>query len=244
MELKRILKAISIIRPSQIRIRRGNCPLHGPSIFLRLNDSMLGVRCAYCGAAPIATSIAAVLQELIPDFRNKEHYELSSRGPFFEFLEQNVEKLTYTEYFDDIEPGKYKKDVQCQDVQKLTFEDSVFDVVTSTEVFEHVPDDIAGFGEIYRVLRNGGYFIFTVPLSDSEDTVTRAVIEDGRIKYLLSPEYHDDSIRGERRVLVFRDYGRDIVHRLKRAGFRGVRIVEVPDFGSFGYYRGVMVARK
>ena len=242
MELKKLLKAISIINPRQFRIRRGICPLHGPSIFLRLNDSMLGVRCACCGAAPIATSIAAVLQDLVPDFRSKEHYELSSRGPFFEFLKKNVKKLTYSEYFDDIEAGRCKEGVLCQDVQKLTFEDSVFDVVTSTEVFEHVPDDNAGFGEIYRVLRSGGYF--TVPVFEKEDTVTRAVIENGEIKCLLSPEYHDDSIRGDKRVLVYRDYGRDILQKLERVGFREARMVDVQDFGGFGFNRCVITARK
>ena len=57
----------------------------------------------------------------------------------------------------------------CQDVQHLTFDDAEFDICTSTEVFEHVPDDIKGFKEIYRVLKDDGVFIFTVPIHDEED---------------------------------------------------------------------------
>jgi ubiquinone/menaquinone biosynthesis C-methylase UbiE len=39
-----------------------------------------------------------------------------------------------------------------QDVQHLTFSDASFDVVTSNQVFEHVPDDIKGYAECLRVL--------------------------------------------------------------------------------------------
>lgn len=244
MNTNKIFKALSIVNLRQLRIRKGVCPLHGASLFLKLNNSMLGIRCSVCGAAPIATSIATILQDLIPDYRNKKHYELSSRGPFFEFLNKNVRDLTYSEYFEDVPQGEYKEDVQCQDIQHLTFVDSEFDVVTSTEVFEHVPDDAEGFGEIFRVLRNEGVFIFTVPLFSVEQTVTRALVENNKIRYLLPPAYHDDSIRGVGKVLVFRDYGMDIVSRLENVGFKNVNIINVPDSGGFGFNREVIVAYK
>jgi SAM-dependent methyltransferase len=114
--------------------------------------------------------------------------------------------------------------VLCQDVQQLTFPDASFDVCTSTEVFEHVADDARGFREIRRVLRAGGAFVFTVPLGDAEATVERAESQGGRIVHLLPPEYHGDRIRGRDRVLAFRNYGRDIVERLRTAGFAHARI--------------------
>ncbi len=46
----------------------------------------------------------------------------------------------------------------------------------------------------------------------------------GGIEYLLPPEYHVDPFKGGAQVLVFRDYGRDIVRRLEYAGFGEVRI--------------------
>ena len=63
-------------------------------------------------------------------------------------------------------------------------------------MFEHVPDDIKGFSEICRVLKDDGVFVFTVPLHDVEKTVNRVLVEEGNIVHLLEPEYHDDSIRG------------------------------------------------
>ena len=118
--------------------------------------------------------------------------------------------------------------MQCQDVQGLTFDDATFDLCTSTEVFEHVPDDRKGFSEIRRVLRPGGRFVFTVPLTQAAKTVERARLVDGKLQHLLEPEYHGDVIRGQGKVLCFRNYGRDILDRLRDSGFSAARF-ENPD---------------
>lgn len=242
--LNKISKAFAMLDFRYLRFRIGACPIHGASLFVSLNNTMLGVRCCLCGAAPIATSIATVLQDRVPDFKKKVHFELSSRGPFFKFLNNNVQMLTYSEYMDGVTPGSYKNGVQCQDVQNLTLDSSSFDIVTCTEVFEHVPNDIAGFSEVFRVLSDDGIFIFTVPLFPAESTIERVMLKDGKLEYLLEPTYHDDSIRGSGKVLVFRDYGMDIKNRLEGVGFKSVEIINVPDSGGFGFNREVVVAYK
>lgn len=240
----KLKKALAILDIRYLKFKISRCPLHGNSLFVRLNDSLLGVRCVVCGAAPIATSVASVLVHRKPDFADKRVYELSSRGAFFEFLSKNVKDLVCSEYMGDVPPGESVNGVLCQDVQKLTFDDGEFDICTSTEVFEHVPDDISGFREIYRVLRDGGMFIFTVPLHDVEKTVERAIVKNGEIVYLMEPEYHDDLIRGASKVLVFHDYGLDITDRLLSVGFSSVYIVEEVDCAGFGYKKNVIVAMK
>jgi SAM-dependent methyltransferase len=160
-----------------------------------------------------------VLKELRPWFGNEAVYEMSSRGPLVEFLRREAPRLTCSEYFEDLEPGAWRGGVQCQDVQRLTYAAASFDVCTSTEVFEHVPDDARGFHEIRRVLRPGGVFVFTVPLSQAAATVERAIFAEGKVEHLLPPVYHGDRIRGRGKVLVYRDYGMDIVERLRRQGF-------------------------
>ena len=240
----KLKKALDILDVRSLRLKVSRCPMHGNSVFVKLNNSLLGVRCVVCGAAPIATSIASVLVKYEPDFVDKRIYELSSRGAFFEFLNKNVKDLVCSEYMEDVAPGESVNGVQCQDVQKLTFDDAEFEVCTSTEVFEHVPDDISGFKEICRVLKDDGVFFFTVPLYDEEETVERATIKDGEIIYLMEPEYHDDSIRGVGKVLVFHDYGQDIVDRLLSAGFSSVDIIVEKDSAGFGYEKSVIVARK
>lgn len=200
-----------ILRFSQLGARFSACPICGPTLLLKLANDPIAVRCVRCRASGIHLSIVQVVQRLYPSLSGLTVYELSSRGPLFEYLKVRARQLTCSEYFDDVEPGQWRDGVQCQDAARLTYTDASFDLCTSTEVFEHVPDDERGFREIRRVLMPGGRFVFTVPLSDSPVTITRAEAVGGQIRHLLTPEYHGDAIRGQGRVLVYRDYGRDIV---------------------------------
>jgi len=189
-------------------------------------------------------ALASILKELVPSWEDKEIYELSSRGPFFRFLHKRASHITYSEYFDNVTPGSYKGALQCQNVQELTYASDSFDVCTCTEVFEHVPDDLKGFSQIYRVLKPRGLFLFTVPLSDRKKTLERARLNGGKLIYLEKAEYHDDHIRGAGNVLCFRNYGLDIVERLSLAGFKNTEIILVKAPTRWGYNRQVVVARK
>ena len=57
------------------------------------------------------------------------------------------------------------------DGKKLPFDNNCFDHVFSSEVLEHVFNHDEILPEIYRVLRNGGYFLVTVPFSWEEHEV-------------------------------------------------------------------------
>lgn len=190
-------------------------------------------------------SIVCILRELVPDLSGKAVFELSARGSLHRFLARNARSLTSSEYFEEVPLGSYKGGVQCQDVQRLTFESNRFDVCTSTEVFEHVPDDRRAFREIVRVLRPGGLLLFTVPLSDAASTVERAVLgESGEVVHLLPPEYHRDPVREDAPVLAFRNYGADIGERLRQQGFERAGIVRPQGRIAWGYARPVVYAYK
>jgi SAM-dependent methyltransferase len=218
--LHRVRVAASLLRPGQLALRGFRCPMCGPSLLLRLSAEAIGVRCMRCGASAVTLSLASAVKELRPGFRGEAVYEMSSRGPWFEFLQREVAALTVSEYYDDVQPGGWRGGVQCQTVQRLTYADASFDLCTSTEVFEHVADDASGFREVLRVLRPGGLLVFTVPLSGAPATVERAAYKDGRVVHLLPAAYHGDRVRGSGKVLVYRDYGMDITDRLRGQGFR------------------------
>ena len=146
-------------------------------------------------------------------------YEMSSGGAFCRHLRRSFARVTVSELFDDVAPGAFRHGIQCQDVQRLTYADASFDVVTSTEVLEHVPDDRRAFAELHRVLRPRGVLVFTVPLMEAETTIERARLERGAVVHLCQPEYHGDRLRGRRAALAFRTYGMDILDRLRAAGF-------------------------
>jgi SAM-dependent methyltransferase len=241
--LHRVRAAASLVQPRQLALRGFRCPICGPSVLLRLSSETIGVRCLRCAASAATLSLARVLKDLRPGFMSEAIYELSSRGPWLAFLRREVPRLTCSEYFEDVEPGAWRNGVQCQDVQRLTYPDASFDLCTSTEVFEHVPDDARGFREIRRVLRPGGLFVFTVPLSAAKPTVERAALRNGKLEYLLPPAYHSDRIRGHGRVLVYRDYGVDIVERLRKHGFAEAWIDERFKAAFLGHGSPVVAGR-
>ncbi len=224
---------------------RGHCPLccrH--RLFVRLRKDEIAARCVGCRASPITLSIIAALRHWVPRLQHCHVYELSARGRLFDYLELYAAKLTGSEFFDGIAPGQWQDGVQCQDVQALTYADASFDVCTSTEVLEHVPNDALAMRELFRVLRPGGTLLFTVPLSLGEPTVERAErTDDGEIRHWLPPEYHIDPIRAHGRVLAFRNYGHDIVDRLLEAGFAEAAIHPPPEL-PWQYQRPVVVACK
>lgn len=240
--IRRIRNAWGLLRVGQLRARFAACPACGNTLLVKLAHSPISVRCVQCGSSGIHMSILQVVQRLYPDLTTLTVHEMSSRGPVLEYLKGRAGRLVCSEYFDDVAPGQTMDGVQCQDVQRLTYPDASFDLCTSTEVFEHVPDDEKGFREIRRVLKPGGRFIFTVPLSDSPVTVKRAEIVDGEVRHLLPPEYHGDAIRGQGRVLVYRDYGRDLVTRLGLCGFAKATIVDVDDAQWWELGQRVIVA--
>lgn len=71
------------------------------------------------------------------------------------------------------------------DACRLPFPDGAFDRIVASEVFEHVPDDVAAFAELARILRPGGTMGITVPAFLPE-----------RICWALSPEYHAPHVTG------------------------------------------------
>jgi SAM-dependent methyltransferase len=239
--LLRLRAALSVVQWSDLRARAAICPLCGPSVIVQLNVSAIGVRCLRCAASAITMSLVSVLQRELGSLADLHVYELSSRGPLLGWLRRHTGRITCSEYFDGVPVGEMVNGVQCQDVQQLTYADASFDLCTSTEVFEHVPDDARGFAELRRVLRPGGRLIFSVPIASAARTIERAVLEHGSVRHLLPPEYHGDRIRGRGRVLAYRDYGLDIADRLTAQGFRDARLVR-PTQPLWGYAVPIVVA--
>jgi SAM-dependent methyltransferase len=145
------------------------------------------------------------------------------------WLKKSFPHVETSEYFPDHPLGERVNGILNQDVQRLTFPDESFDLVTSNQVFEHVPDDVAAFRECYRVLRIGGALIFAVPLHDHFDVSQRlAHLENGHIVFHGEPVYHGSRITGPNSVPTFWNFStHDIVERVRGAGFRRVEMEDV-----------------
>lgn len=59
---------------------------------------------------------------------------------------------------------KYKNiKIYERSINETKFDDNFFDAVFSTEVLEHVPDDLGALNEVKRILKPNGKYVFTVP---------------------------------------------------------------------------------
>jgi SAM-dependent methyltransferase len=105
-----------------------------------------------------------------------------------------------------------------QNVENLTFENEMFDVVISEDMFEHVHDYKIGFQEIFRVLKPGGYHIFTIPFMFDRPTLIRVNTDGPSDIEILPPEYHGE--KNGRKILAYRTFGLDLLDFLKNVGFQ------------------------
>lgn len=101
---------------------------------------------------------------------------------------------------------KYSKDRGIDNLVRsksevLGFTTGSFDVVTALDVLEHVDDDLAAMGELWRVTRDNGLLIVTVPA------------------YGFLWSEHDEALHHKRRYAAH-----ELRNKLVRAGFEVERI--------------------
>lgn len=240
--LRATLKYLSEASPiADWRITRGTCPLCDGRYFVSLSRSAFHTRCLGCRANIVNLSIVAVLAKM--DLADLSGHELSSYGATFQYLRDHCSTFTFSEYF----PGgpSVVDGIRNEDVTALTFKSESLDIITSNCVMEHVPEDVQGYRECWRVLKLGGMLIFTVPLYDTPSTVKLASMVNGKIEWHQTPEYHDSRLSGPRSVPAFwRHSCRDITERVRQAGFSRVDSVEVILSSAQGDATKVIVAVK
>lgn len=71
------------------------------------------------------------------------------------------------------------------DATRLPFPDATFDRVVTSEVLEHIQDDVTALTELVRVLRPGGMLAVTVPTWWPE-----------KVNWMLSDDYHAPAAAG------------------------------------------------
>lgn len=158
---------------------------------------------------------------------------MSTYGATLSFLRRQNINVQTSEYFPGAKPGERVDGVLNQDVQRTSFPDEYFDLVTSNQVFEHVQDDIAGYRECFRVLKSHGALIFSVPLHDLPETKQLAYHAEDRIVHITPPEYHSSRISGPDSVLTYWHHSiHDICSRVASAGFDVSLVDYVPNGSS------------
>ena len=94
------------------------------------------------------------------------------------------------------------------DISEIPFAAEFFDAIICIHVLEHVENDRQAIGELYRVLKPGGWAMISVPID-----FDNATYEDPSI---VSPEERKKHFGEEQH---YRLYGNDFVDRLQACGF-------------------------
>lgn len=134
--------------------------------------------CANCGAKLRGRRLAATLLELAPAGREASSLrawarrcearslgiaEINRIDGLHEIL-TGLPGFSGSEFEPGAAPGSIVSGQRFEDLSRLSYPDLSFDFVLTSETLEHVPDLDAALCEIRRVLRPGGYHIFTIPL--------------------------------------------------------------------------------
>jgi len=207
--------------------------------------------CPYCQSISRKRHVAKIILDTFSPYNHSLNdadkelsklkiYDLSCNGAIHNTLKE-LPSYYCSEYYDDVTPGTMNPEgIRCEDLTKLSFTDGFFDLVISEDVLEHVDDYEKAFRELNRVLKPGGYHIFTVPLYGDRKTRKKALMEDGKIVQLLPPEYHGDPIRGE--ILVFNEFGTDLCDILGKVGFQSeIIIADKKDEKKLGIYMSIVL---
>ncbi|MGQ0830568.1 MAG: methyltransferase domain-containing protein [Microthrixaceae bacterium] len=221
----------------------GTCNVCGHvQTFVRRNASLReGYRCAQCKASLRyrgqadailrkyaqhgATSIAEIVKE--PAFAQLAFWEPGVLGPFRSYF-STMRSYVVSDFWPDVEPGDERDGVRCEDLMALTFPDASFDLVVTSDIFEHVRKPYVGFAEVHRVLRPGGRHIFSIPVQQPMRAAPLARVDTSGDEdvHLLEPRYHLGP--GNSQHIVYNDFGLDLVENLTAVGFD----TEVIEFES------------
>ena len=209
------------------------CTVCGHTGYLRREEKSIRetYRCGGCGASLRYREQARLIlnhfsregSERLADlaaeseFQNLEIYEPGLIGPFRKFF-QKLPHYHTSYFWDDVEPGESREGVRCQDLMHLTYEDDSFDLVLSSDIFEHVRKPFAGFQEVNRVLKPGGFHIFSIPPMHPmrPKTVFRVDTSGPEDVFVLPKHYHSAPMGGK--SLVYTDFGEDMVEIIAADG--------------------------
>jgi len=164
-----------------------------------------------------------LIKELISDPLKQRVYISEQTTVTYLKLRSIFGDVTGSEFLGpEVPPGFINNNgIRNEDFTNLSFEKEEFDLVLSFDVFEHIYDYKKAFAEAFRVLKNGGSLLFTVPFApNSEQNITRAKLKnDGSIEHLLAPEYHGDPMNTSEDFLCYFHFGWEMLNDLKEVGF-------------------------
>jgi SAM-dependent methyltransferase len=134
---------------------------------------------------------------------------------------------------------------RSENLESQTFDDGIFDIVITLDVFEHIFRPDLAIKEIARTLRPGGATLMTVPIVlKAKKSRRRAIMVDEKIIHLAEPQEHGNPLGGGALVTV--DWGYDILSYLSHHSGLAFQMVQIDniDLGIRGDLSEVLIGYK
>ena len=197
----------------EVKSEHGYCDICEKEVDFRIDGEFLRNHfiCTECKSLPRQRAFLHALKMCRPDWRTACMHESSPGGPSSDFLFRHAKNYSISHYYPELESGEMGPEgAICEDLEKMSYPDNVFDVFITQDVMEHIFDISAAFNEVKRVLKPGGFFLFTVPYyKDLPKSFCRAKrLSDGSVRLYSRAVYHGNPV-DEKGALVTWDYGRD-----------------------------------
>lgn len=225
----------------------GYCPICETETVFEINGDSLRshYQCSLCRSVPRYRAMMNVLQIVVPHYKSLKVHEASPGGALSNKLSKEC-KVTYSQLYPDVPLGTVLQNgMHCQNLECMTYENESIDLFITQDVFEHVLDPITAFSEIHRVLRPGGFHVFTVPYYGSQKTFTRVKKIGDEIVYYAEKVYHEGGPGGTP-SLVVTDWGYDICDIIEDSSGMKTEIYKITNKhkGIDGEFLEVFVSRK
>ena len=205
-------------------------------------------KCSSCGSIPRERALMFCIEKFRPGWRECTIHESSpcQRGASVK-LSKEAKKYIPSQYYPEVLPGELFKDVRCENLECMTFEDNSVDMHVTQDVMEHIFHPDKAFKEIARTLRPGGIHIFSVPLvnKDKPTEICARLDDKGSIVHLREPEYHGNPV-SDKGSLVTRRWGYDICNYIFQSSGLFTRIIYIDaiEYGIRAEYIEVLVTTK
>ena len=207
------------------------------------------LRCSSCKSPPRERAIARTLDEARPNWRDLSVHESSPGGwAFSAKLRRECRGYVPTQYDPSFPFGQMHSGGRWrnENLEAQTFDDDVFDVVVTQDVFEHLFHPDRAIIEIARTLKPGGLCRMTVPaVRRWGSSERRAALEGDAVRHILPEQYHGNPV-GDGRSLVTLDWGYDIGPYLSAHSGMSFSVLVLDDmrFGIRDWVNLVLIGSK